>query len=441
MLAVGAHGLAETVVHEHPAAAGLPVQDAIDSLDARRTFGLVEAELHEIVHGAAGLRGAERVDELNVAGERVGHALVVRLGGAQEGRQIADRREAQAHDGGIARDVSELVERGRPERARSAEIARGQFDRIELRIDIIPIRCGHRDRLVRVVLPHRQARLRFVGARGRVVELLPGRGLPLVDDEFLGGRTGDRRAVRILGDRDIDREQLAGRRRDVPSAFQKDVALAHQESVARIAGGGHVIVGLAVVEEIERVGAAAVGDLVEQPAVSLGAVDRPQDLEIGRIGDGAVRVLGRQPDINDDGVAPVVGIDLAADLPADPLILPDRPEGGPPEGRGFHGLDHDPGHARVRGRRAAQEGDADQREAGGSPNTWMRAHAFPPDFFFACQDTPIASGCERGCGPSRAASRKAVKRLAGRGNILVRTPILEDRDREPAIRSSRWRMS
>src|ERR1019366_8014132 len=80
VLAVGAYRLAEAVVHEHAAAAGLPIQDAVEGLDARGPLGLVEAELHEIMHGAAGLRGAERVDILNVASERIGYALLVRLG-------------------------------------------------------------------------------------------------------------------------------------------------------------------------------------------------------------------------------------------------------------------------------------------------------------------------------------------------------------------------
>jgi hypothetical protein len=71
------------------------------------------------------------------------------------------------------------------------------------------------------------------------------------------------------------------------------IALAHQEAVAGIARACDIAVGAAVIEMAKRVGAAAIGDLVEEPLVGLGAIDRAQDLEVRGILDHAARIHRR----------------------------------------------------------------------------------------------------------------------------------------------------
>ena len=61
----------------------------------------------------------------------------------------------------------------------------------------------------------------------------------------------------------------------------------------------------------------------------------------------AVGVALGQVDIDDDGIARVLGIDLADDLAADALVGADRAEGLVPECRGFRLLDHDLGDTGV----------------------------------------------------------------------------------------------
>ena len=326
---MGAHRLGEAVVDEQPAAAGLPVQHAVERLwHARAMLGLVEAESHEIMHGAARLRRAERIDILHVAGERIGGAAVVGLGIAQEGGDVADGGEADRGHHRVLGLVGELVKRGRAERIWPAEIARGELYGGKLGVHVVPVARRHRERLVFVVAPHREARLRLIGAHGRIGEPLLGRGRVLVDDEFFGIEAGDRGAIGVLGDRHGGGKRLAvARRGEIPAGVQDRVALAHQKAVAGVARGFGVVLGAAVVERAEHIGAAAIGDFVEEPLVGLGAVDRAQDLEVGRIGRGAVGVFHREVDVHDDAVDRVLRVDLADDPAADALILPDGAEG------------------------------------------------------------------------------------------------------------------
>jgi hypothetical protein len=138
----------------------------------------------------------------------------------------------------------------------------------------------------------------------------------------------------IFRNRDGGAEQLAvARRRKIPAAFEHDVSLTHEEAVAGIPGGRRVDAGLAVVERLQHIGAATIGDLVDEPLVALTAIDRPQDLEVGGIGHRPVGILRGEADIDDNGIERVLGIDLTDDLSADALVLSDRPEAPAAEGR------------------------------------------------------------------------------------------------------------
>ena len=56
---------------------------------------------------------------------------------------------------------------------------------------------------------------------------------------------------------------------------------------------------------------ATIQNLVEQPMISAGGVDRPKDLHLGRILDSAAVVLGGKIDVGNGCVPPVVRIDFA----------------------------------------------------------------------------------------------------------------------------------
>src|SRR5712692_7116635 len=96
--------------------------------------------------------------------------------------------------------------------------------------------------------------------------------------------------------------------------------------------------------------------------ISLREIDRPQDLEIGGIADGAVGVLRRREiDIGDDCVGWITGIDRAGDRALNPLVLTDRVEARAAESRRFYGSDVDLRHARIRGWCKSVNQNADQR--------------------------------------------------------------------------------
>jgi hypothetical protein len=85
-------------------------------------LGLVETEQDEIVHRAARLRRAEGVDELDIAGERIGLAVIVGLRLAEKSRQVAEYRETETRQFRVHRRVAELVEPAGPEDARITEV-------------------------------------------------------------------------------------------------------------------------------------------------------------------------------------------------------------------------------------------------------------------------------------------------------------------------------
>jgi len=121
--------LREAVIHINSAAAGLPIEYAIDrhlmmpvavlgvSPRALDMLGLVEPKQHEIMHRSTWLRGAEGVDELDIPCQRVRRTLVIRLRVAEEGCQIADNSKAETRQFRVHGRIGELVEPGRPKDA------------------------------------------------------------------------------------------------------------------------------------------------------------------------------------------------------------------------------------------------------------------------------------------------------------------------------------
>ncbi len=150
----------------------------------------IEAEPQEIVHGAAGLRDAGRIDLLHVAGERIGDAGIVLLGTSCETREIAHRREAEAGHHRILRHIGELIECALPER-------RGFFGESDRRagfVGIVPlVGQDHRRRVV-VADAYSEGGFRLVERCGRIGER-PGESLAIFDDEFFHRRAGQWRAV------------------------------------------------------------------------------------------------------------------------------------------------------------------------------------------------------------------------------------------------------
>ena len=351
-----------------------------------RLLDRVEAPQHEIMHGAAGLRQAVAVDLLHVAGHRVGDAVVVGLGIAQEGGEIAHGGEAEPGHHRVLGDIGELVERGRAEGWRHAELAGGELHRLQGRVGIGPGRGRQQHRRVAVIGADAELRLRLIGAVRRICQRQRRRRAVGVDDELLGGRAGDRRAVAVLRHREGDaesRRRRALQHGGVPGGFDQREALIHQEAVARAARRRGVVAWAAVVEGAHGERAAAIGQVHEDAVIALRQIDRANDLEVGRVAHRAVRIARRELDIDDDGVLWVVRVDFAADLAFDPLILPGRPEAGAAEGRRLHGGDRHLRHARVRRREAAEgerAGDGECEAAGissGRPN--IRVHEVPPE--------------------------------------------------------------
>ena len=76
MLAMGSSRLRESIVHENAVAATNPVEHAVENAVA--FFVFVKAKPQEIVHGTARLRRTKGVDELQISGQRIRVALIIR---------------------------------------------------------------------------------------------------------------------------------------------------------------------------------------------------------------------------------------------------------------------------------------------------------------------------------------------------------------------------
>src|SRR5579862_7110340 len=124
-----------------------PTQLSMPS-NTRAPFSLVEAERQTVVQRAAGLRDAKRVDELRIAGDRVGRAEIVFGGVAQERDDVAYGGETEAGDERIRRGIRELVERALPERRAGRQQPDG------FGVTVLPVGGGDPGRRVLVTHAH-----------------------------------------------------------------------------------------------------------------------------------------------------------------------------------------------------------------------------------------------------------------------------------------------
>src|SRR5581483_8390920 len=108
VLAMRAKRLGEALVEKSAAAAGDPVEDAVDR--AAPVSEVVEAEIDVVAQQPRRLRRRVRVDELGLARDRVRRAGVVAARVLEEIAQIANDRETQAGDERIGRLVFQLVQ-------------------------------------------------------------------------------------------------------------------------------------------------------------------------------------------------------------------------------------------------------------------------------------------------------------------------------------------
>ena len=346
-VALGAPGLREAHVHADAAAAADPVEDAVDHPAA--ALVLVEAQRLVVVEIARRLRDREGQRVLDVARERVGITKVVGPGVAQEGNEVARRREAQARHERVLGDVGELVDRALQERA-ARQLDGGAGVR-----GVVPAARGDVGRRLAQVRLHGEPRLRLVEGGRRIGERAR-RCRGVVEDDVLVRRARNRRAVAVRRHRHGDGEVVvAGWRRDVPAVPRQAVALVHQERVARIRRGGRVVAAARAVEGAEEL-VAAVVDLDEQLVVAVAQIDRLQDVDVHRVLDVAARVARRELDVGDDPVASVVRVDFAVGLAAQLLVGAGGPERARHardrilEGRRLDAGDLDLGDARLRAR-------------------------------------------------------------------------------------------
>lgn len=305
-------------------------------------------------------------------GQGVGRAVVVGRRVTEKGGDIADGGETEPHDARVLRGIRELVERAPPERRAGGQEPDGGSRGVR----VLPV--GRRDGRGRILvaLAHREARLSLVRGRRRVRQR-PGRRRPVVDDELLERGPHEGTPVRVLRDGDGEGETAApGRCGGVPAAPGQGVAQAHEEAVAGVGGRRWIVIhGRGVVQLDEGEDAAPVVELEEEPAVGLGGIDRPQDVDVRRVLDPTRTVARRLAEIRNHRVPGVVRIDFAIRLADQLLVRAHSAERRAAEGRGFDPSDLDPRDARLR--RGAPQGargeeGANPRERSGEDGTIER---------------------------------------------------------------------
>ncbi len=259
-----------------------------------------------------GLRRAFDQAPLHAAGHGVlGTEIVIRFV-AKERADVARGGKADARDDRVVDRVEELVQLGRIEAVAQAHLGRVGCAR-ERRLAAVGERpVGRRD--LRHAALHARHRFRRdhverevgrVHRRGRITRDLVAR-----DDDGLRvaahvspprhERTADARAIGILGDGQLHRLVVRGRRHvALPSGHDGDAA---------------VLVG-------RRGAVPPVHDRIEDHAVGLAHVDRLHQRERHVVLDHAPRVARRELEIGDDLVVRVVGTELAVRASVDALVL------------------------------------------------------------------------------------------------------------------------
>src|SRR5947209_12817764 len=223
----------------------------------------------------------------------------------QECRDIADCGKPQTGDQRILRGIREFVERTLLEGCPG----RNQLDRCEARTCIVPAGGRNGNRRIFNARSYCQSCSGFVGSR-RGIRQRPCECRAVVDDELLERESCDRRAVGILGNGYVDGKTApAGWRRDIPAAPYDRVPLPHEKSVSGIRGRCRIITpGSGIVHLTKGKIAAAIVKLEEEPVVSLGKIDRSEDVNICRVLHIARRILGREADVRNREVLWIVRI-------------------------------------------------------------------------------------------------------------------------------------
>ena len=324
-------------------------QQAVEDLAA--VAGLVEALIEEIAQVAARLRLAVREHYVEVGAgigravragragrrlhvvQRVGAPLRVLVGIAQEAVQVAHRGEADAHHHRVLGPVDEAVDRARVgglgstgrlrHRGRRGEV---DADRAVGIADVIPGRHRHGGRQIVLLaraadprLARREHHFRAVGERCRhVVQRDVGDVAGVVGNELVMDDAGDRRAILVPGDRKNGPEVIGDAGAGLldvalPAAPHGRVAALQQrrEGGRRWGPGHHVGAAADVAAEVQL--AAAIDHVVHEDAACVRRRLRPQDDDVGRVGDVAVGPRRRQLQVDDAGIVRMVRIQLAVD--------------------------------------------------------------------------------------------------------------------------------
>ena len=253
-------------------------------------------------------------------GQRIRRARRIRTLVAQEGDDVTNRGEADAHHHRVLCGIDEFIDR-------TGIHGRGPVDDDRLIAAVGP--TG--DRLPRVCLAllDAQGRQRRVEVECRVRQRRGNRVGGVVEDEFVAVHAGDRRCVGVGCDGQAGPDPRAvGRHSDValPTAPDHRVALAHQEA-GTSAGSG---VENAAFVEVERVCqlVAAVDHVIEQHPAGTRCAFRPKDRHVDLVFDPAVGRLRRSRQIDDAGIGRMVRVEPAGRDGGDRLV-----DAGAAEGR------------------------------------------------------------------------------------------------------------
>ena len=328
---VGAIGLGEAEVQVEARGGNVRV-DALE--DDAQVLGFIEALVHEIAQEAAALRSAVRDRHADlvpaVGAERIGAAKSILLLVAQEADPVARRRIADAGHGRILRAVGELVEDAGAERRAGGQQANG------IAVDEFPSGRRNLHRRFVIAVACREPRARLVEAHGgkrelrhagsgRVEQDFPRRRV--VEEELVPHRLLDRRHAGHFEPQQLSAVCRHARQARNPAAPGDGEAVAHEEAVTRRVGRGERVAGRRVVQQVQHALVAAIVDVVEQRAVALGRIRRPQDVEVRRVFDLAARIARREPDVDDVPVRRMRRIEFAVKAPADTHVGPGGAEG------------------------------------------------------------------------------------------------------------------
>src|ERR1700677_1762997 len=353
LLTPSPYRLAKSNIERHEAAANMrksAVEHAAPGLVS------VEAQRKQTADHPSALRTAFDYREIVRPIDRIDGAHVVLLGIAQEGAEVASRRESQSANGRILGAIDELIETPGFEPVAIAEmLIVGRRRRVLLACSEAPRRV--RDRLSRILLarPHGERRQkairegsRIVDARGRIAVVAIDRivlDLLAETDRHTRPRNGcddlgahsscDCGAVAVMRD-DRRHADAAHARTHVhfPSKPHHRVAQPHEPAVA--GRGQRVPLGDAArdpcVEGGRRKLVAPIVDFEEEDTIPARHVRRLQEFNIRHIFDHAAFIARREIDVLNPGVGGIRGIEFPRDLTGQMFICADVAKGPTAEG-------------------------------------------------------------------------------------------------------------